>query len=69
MQGRGRALGVGEVKFSKMVTPATKLVTYLIDFTRVMDRKLKLGIAGGRMLADGEEIYRADGLKVGLFQE
>jgi 3-hydroxyacyl-[acyl-carrier protein] dehydratase/trans-2-decenoyl-[acyl-carrier protein] isomerase len=69
MQGRGRALGVGEVKFTAMVTPATKLVTYLVDFTRVMDRKLKLGIAGGRMLADGEEIYRADGLKVGLFQE
>ena len=52
-----------------MVTPATKLVTYLIDFSRVIDRKLKLGIAGGRMLADGEEIYRADGLKVGLFSE
>lgn len=69
MQGRGRALGVGEVKFSAMVTPKTRMVTYLIDFTRVIDRKLKMGIAGGRMLADGEEIYRADGLKVGLFSE
>ena len=69
MQGRGRALGVGEVKFSEMITPKTKLLTYLLDFTRVIDRKLKMGIAGGRILADGQEAFRADGLKVGLFQE
>lgn len=69
MQGRGRALGVGEVKFSGMVTPATKLVTYIVDFTRVIDRKLKMGIANGKMLADGIEIYAADLLKVGVFQE
>lgn len=69
MPGRGRALGVGEVKFTDMVTPATRLVTYLIDFTRVIDRKLKLGIADGRMLADGAEIYTASGLKVGLFRD
>ena len=69
MQGRGRALGVGEVKFSGMVTPKVERVSYLIDFTRVIDRKLKMGIADGRMLADGEEFYAATGLKVGLFQE
>ncbi|MBL4542681.1 MAG: bifunctional 3-hydroxydecanoyl-ACP dehydratase/trans-2-decenoyl-ACP isomerase [Rhodobacteraceae bacterium] len=69
MPGHGRALGVAEVKFSDMVTPATKLLTYLIDFTRVIDRKLKLGIANGRMLADGREIYAATGLRVGLFTD
>lgn len=69
MTGRGRALGVGDVKFTGMVTPATKLVTYHVDFTRVIDRKLKLGIANGRMLADGEEVYVAEGLKVGLFTD
>lgn len=69
MLGRGRALGVGEVKFSGMVTPATKLVTYVVEFTRVIDRKLKMGIADGRMLADGEEIYVTRDLKVGLFQD
>ena len=69
MLGRGRALGVGEVKFTGMVTPATKLVTYVIEFTRVIDRKLKMGIANGRMLADGEEIYLGENLKVGLFSE
>lgn len=69
MQGRGRALGVGEVKFTGMVTPSTKLVTYFVDFTRVIDRKLKLGLANGRMLADGEEIYTTTDMKVGLFSE
>lgn len=67
MPGKGRALGVGEVRFADMVTPATRLVTYIVDFTRVIDRKLKLGIADGQMLADGRQIYTTTDLKVGLF--
>lgn len=69
MLGRGRALGVGEVKFTGMVTPATKLVTYRVEFTRVIDRKLKMGIADGAMFADGEQIYATSDMKVGLFRE
>ena len=69
MLGRGRALGVGEVKFTGMVTPSVKLVEYTVDFTRVIDRKLKLGIANGTMKADGEVIYTATDMKVGLFQD
>ncbi len=69
MVGRGRALGVGEVKFTGMVTPETKLVTYYVNFTRVIDRRLKMGIAEGTVLADGEEIFSAQNLKVGLFQD
>ncbi|WP_116130967.1 bifunctional 3-hydroxydecanoyl-ACP dehydratase/trans-2-decenoyl-ACP isomerase [Tropicimonas sp. IMCC34043] len=66
MKGKGFALGAAEVKFTGMVRPTNKLITYLIDFTRVIDRKLKLGVADGRVLADGEEIYNVKGLKVGL---
>jgi 3-hydroxyacyl-[acyl-carrier protein] dehydratase/trans-2-decenoyl-[acyl-carrier protein] isomerase len=69
MLGKGRALGVGEVKFTGMVTPATKLLTYHVEFTRVIDRKLKLGLANGRMLADGTEVFTATDMKVGLFTE
>ncbi len=69
MKGRGRALGVGEVKFTGMVTPKTKLVTYKIDFTRIIDRRLKLALADGLMYADGSKIYSAKDLKVGLFTE
>ena len=69
MLGRGRALGVGEVKFTGMVTPKVRLVEYTVNFTRVIDRKLKLGIANGVMKADGETIYVTTDMKVGLFQE
>ena len=69
MQGRGRALGVGEVKFTGMVTPKIKLVTYEVNFTRIIDRRLKLALADGLMYADGQEIYSAKDLKVGLFTE
>ncbi|MEM7238221.1 MAG: bifunctional 3-hydroxydecanoyl-ACP dehydratase/trans-2-decenoyl-ACP isomerase [Pseudomonadota bacterium] len=69
MPGRGRALGVGEVKFSGMVTPSGSLVRYIVDLKRVIDRKLKLGIADGVMELDGEVIYVAKDMRVGLFQD
>jgi len=65
--GRGRALGVGEVKFSGQVVPAVKRVSYRLDMKRVIERKLVMGIADGHMYADGREIYAATDLKVGLF--
>jgi 3-hydroxyacyl-[acyl-carrier protein] dehydratase/trans-2-decenoyl-[acyl-carrier protein] isomerase len=65
--GRGRALGVGEVKFSDQVLPSVKKVTYGVDFKRVILRKLVLGIADGFVEADGKRIYEAKDLRVGLF--
>ncbi len=69
MPGRGRALGVGEVKFSGMVTPGAKLIRYTVNLKRIIDRKLKLGIADGQMEADGEVIYTTKDMRVGLFQD
>ena len=66
--GRGRALSVGELKFSGMVLPTARLVEYGIDLKRVLRSKLVLGVADGWLRADGETIYRAKDLKVGLFQ-
>src|SRR5262249_53498761 len=66
--GKGRALGVGEVKFSGMVVPATKTVENVVDLKRVILRKLKLGIADGVMKADGQVIYKATDMRVGLFE-
>ena len=67
-EGRGRALGAGNVKFSGQVTPKNKLVTYRIEMRRVMLRKLIMGVADGSMLVDGKEIYTAEDLRVGLFK-
>jgi len=65
--GRGRAVGVGDVKFSGQVTPAVSKVVYRIDFKRVILRRLVMGIADGILEADGKPIYEARDLKVGLF--
>ncbi|MBN6150400.1 3-hydroxyacyl-[acyl-carrier-protein] dehydratase FabA [Xanthomonas sp. AmX2] len=65
--GRGRALGVGEVKFTGQVLPSAKQVVYEIDISRVINRKLVMAVADGRMSVDGREIYTAKDLRVGLF--
>jgi 3-hydroxyacyl-[acyl-carrier protein] dehydratase/trans-2-decenoyl-[acyl-carrier protein] isomerase len=65
--GSGRALGLGELKLTGQVTPEIKKVKYVVDIKRVINRKLVLGIGDGSMYADGELIYEAQGLKVGLF--
>jgi 3-hydroxyacyl-[acyl-carrier protein] dehydratase/trans-2-decenoyl-[acyl-carrier protein] isomerase len=65
--GHGRALGVGEVKFTGQVLPSAKKVTYHIDMKRVITRKLVLGIGDGTVEVDGRQIYMAKDLRVGLF--
>ena len=66
--GKGRALGVGEVKFTGQVLNTIKNVTYQISIKRLILRKLILGVADGVLKADGEPIYEAKDMKVGLFQ-
>ncbi|MGK0268575.1 MAG: 3-hydroxyacyl-[acyl-carrier protein] dehydratase/trans-2-decenoyl-[acyl-carrier protein] isomerase [Paraglaciecola sp.] len=67
--GKGRALGVGEVKFKGQVLPTAKKVTYRIDLRRVIKRKLFMGLGDGTVEVDGRVIYEAKDLKVGLFQD
>ena len=66
--GKGRALGVGEVKFTGQVLYTVKKVTYHISLKRLILRKLILGVADGILKADGKSIYEAKDMKVGLFQ-
>lgn len=66
--GSGRALGLGGLKFSGQVQPTTKLVKYRVDIKRVINRRLVMGIGDGVVEADGQEIYHAEGLRVGLFK-
>jgi len=67
--GKGRALGVGEVKFAGQILPENKKVTYRLDIKRLLKGRLKLAIADGTVLVDGREIYFASGLRVGLFTD
>lgn len=68
-KGKGRALGVGEVKFTGQVLPDARNVRYRIDIKRVIARKLVMGLADGELYVDGERIYTAHDLKVGLFAD
>jgi 3-hydroxyacyl-[acyl-carrier protein] dehydratase/trans-2-decenoyl-[acyl-carrier protein] isomerase len=65
--GKGRALGGGEIKFTGQVTNDVKKVEYGIDIRRVVRSKVALGIAEGFVKADGNLIYEAKDLRVGLF--
>ena len=67
--GKGRALGVGTVKFTGEVLQNVKLVRYEIDMKKIMSPGgTTVGLANGLVLADDKKIYSADSLKVGLFK-
>jgi 3-hydroxyacyl-[acyl-carrier protein] dehydratase/trans-2-decenoyl-[acyl-carrier protein] isomerase len=67
--GRGRAIGVGNVKYTGQVFPTAKKVIYKINLSRVISRKLYMGVADATMEVDGRLIYEATNLKVGLFTD
>jgi len=68
-QGQGRALGSGEIKFIGQITPQNRMVSYRIDFERVIRRKLVMGIADGMVSVDRQTVYRCKDLRVGVFQD
>jgi 3-hydroxyacyl-[acyl-carrier protein] dehydratase/trans-2-decenoyl-[acyl-carrier protein] isomerase len=66
--GQGRALSTGAVKFSGMILPTTRLVTYGIELKRVLRSRLVLGIGDGWVKADDEIVFQGKDLRVGLFK-
>ncbi len=67
LKGKGRALGSAEVKFAGEILPDAKKVNYELSMSRIINRKLVMGIADGTVAVDGKIIYTTKGLKVGLF--
>jgi 3-hydroxyacyl-[acyl-carrier protein] dehydratase / trans-2-decenoyl-[acyl-carrier protein] isomerase len=65
--GRARALGVNRARFTRMAFPMVRQVDYVVDIKRIMLRRMKLGVADGRVMARGQTIYMACDLRVGLF--
>ena len=69
-QGKGYALGVGEVKLTGGVRPDRKMLRYEVDFTKAVNsRRLTMGVADGKVFADGELIYEVTGMKVALSRD
>ncbi len=65
--GKGRALGLGELKFTGEVLPTAKLVTYKVHIKRLVLNRLIMGVGDGELLVDDKLVYQAKDLKVGLF--
>jgi 3-hydroxyacyl-[acyl-carrier protein] dehydratase/trans-2-decenoyl-[acyl-carrier protein] isomerase len=65
--GRGRAISVGEVKFSDMVLETARKVTYRINLRRVIMRRLVIGVADGVLEVDGKLAFEVKDIRVGLF--
>jgi 3-hydroxyacyl-[acyl-carrier protein] dehydratase/trans-2-decenoyl-[acyl-carrier protein] isomerase len=67
--GKGRALGVSDVKFTGEVLQNNKLAKYIIDIKRVIKKgETSVGLANGILLIDDKKIYSTENLKVGLFK-
>lgn len=69
LPGKGRALGVGQVKFSGQIFPDAGSISYLLHIRRVITKPLAMGIADGQVIHKGKVIYQADNLKVGLMKD
>ena len=65
--GKGRAISTGACTFRGQILPETKLVTFKLDIKRLITRRLRLAIADGLVLADGETVFEAEDLRVGVF--
>ena len=67
-KGRGRALGVSDVKFRGQVRPYHKKVTYKIDIKKLIKKPSCVIWGDGELYADDRIIYSAKSLQVGLFE-
>lgn len=65
--GKGRAVGVGEVRFRGDVTPDNQLVRYEVSLKQVRRGRLAVGVGDGRLYCDGACVYTAEDLRVGMF--
>ncbi|EAT11132.1 bifunctional 3-hydroxydecanoyl-ACP dehydratase/trans-2-decenoyl-ACP isomerase [Bermanella marisrubri] len=69
-QGKLRALGIGEVKFFGEVRPHAETVSFHIELERLLkNKKMAVAVATGTVKVDGEAIYEAKKLKVGVIFE
>jgi len=67
--GKGRALGVNNVKFTGEVLKNVKIAKYQVNMKRILKKEgAVVGLADGILFSDNKPIYEAENLKVGLFK-
>lgn len=66
--GRGRALGVKELKFKGQVRPYHDLITYNLDIKKFIKKPVSMAWADATLSIKNKIIYIAKDLQVGLFE-
>ena len=69
IDGKVRALGVGELKLSGEVLPSAKTLQFHLHVRKVMKRNCSIALADGEVRVDGKLIYEAKDIKVGIFPD
>ncbi|MFT6153752.1 MAG: 3-hydroxyacyl-[acyl-carrier protein] dehydratase/trans-2-decenoyl-[acyl-carrier protein] isomerase [Crocinitomicaceae bacterium] len=69
IDGKVRALGVGELKLTGQVLPTVKKLQFHVHIRKLMKRSCSVALADGEVRADGELIYTAKNIKVGIFPD
>ena len=67
--GKGRALGVGEIKFVEEIKPDKQLIQYKVNIKKSMSKKVSRLVMAISIIHQDKIIYHANDLKVGLFNE
>ena len=67
-KGKGRALGVADVKFRGQVRPYHEKITYRIDIKKLLKKPSSVIWGDGELCVDDRVIYSAKNLQVGLFK-
>jgi len=69
LAGRGRALGVGQVKFRGQIYPDAGQIQYELHIKRIFKQPMPMAIADGVVIHNDQVIYDAKDLRVGLISK
>ena len=67
--GKGRALGVGDIRLLNEILPSAQRVEFEINIKRFVNRGFALALADGVARVNGEVAFEAEQLKIGIFPD
>jgi 3-hydroxyacyl-[acyl-carrier protein] dehydratase/trans-2-decenoyl-[acyl-carrier protein] isomerase len=65
-KGKGRALGIGKVKYKGEIVPSSGIVTYHLDIRKIVRSSIAVAIADGQVLVQGHVVHTAESMRVGI---
>lgn len=68
-KGKGRALGIGAVKYKGEILPTSGTITYHLQIKKIVTGPIAVAIADGHVSVQGHVVHTANSLRVGIIQE